>query len=385
MEHNFFIILGSHPEVFTEALYALSVKKKITVKDVHCVATGWAKKRITSNLLNPVSGAFYRLCREYPEHFKNIYFSAEHIHTATIENAKIDDISDSARSQAYLNLILQKIIALVNDDASALHCVVGGGRRTLSVYLAMVLELLARPQDKLYHIVVRPKEAEINSDFYFPTRDSCPMQTYDGKSFDAKDVQVELVEIPFLRLRPRIPSELLTSPDYGNILAWLQKDVEAAAHPLQLKFDLQQRCISIGAFDIPLEPVELAIYLYFAERSYHRIADRVCDGYAAYFEHPNPDGHFSKETSARIRKLYEEIVPREEMRQRFLAAFSKDGRLSLDYFRPHFSNIKKKIIAKIPNEDLHRWYLITAIGPRGNTSYGIKLDREFIRLPLARL
>lgn len=385
MDHHLFMVLGRHPEVFTEALYGLSVKRGIVVNDVHCVTTGWAKQKVTPELLNPVSGAFYRLCREYPEYFENVYFSAEHIQTARFENEEIDDVSDSAQSQAFLNLILQKIIALADNDDSALHCVVGGGRRTLSVYLAMVLQLLARPQDKLYHIVVRPKEAEINSDFYFPTRNSFPMKTYNGKPFDAKDVHVELVEIPFLRLRPRIPNELLASQNYGDILDWLQKDVEASAHPLPLTIDLQNRCISIGAIDISLEPVELAIYSYFAERSFLKPANDAYEGYAAYFEQPNPDGHFSKEVSSRIRVLYEEIVPREEMRQRFLAAFSKDGRLPLDYFRPHFSNIKKKIIAKIPNEDLHRWYVITSIGLRGNTSYGIKLDREFIRLPDARL
>jgi CRISPR-associated protein (TIGR02584 family) len=34
----------------------------------------------------------------------------------------------------------------------------------------MVMQLLARPQDRLYQLLVDPWEAETNSDFFFPTR-----------------------------------------------------------------------------------------------------------------------------------------------------------------------------------------------------------------------
>lgn len=46
MDHHLFIVLGQHPGVFTETLYALSVKRDIIVKDVHCVTTGWARQKI---------------------------------------------------------------------------------------------------------------------------------------------------------------------------------------------------------------------------------------------------------------------------------------------------------------------------------------------------
>ena len=54
------------------------------------------------------------------------------------------------------------------------------------------------------------------------------MTTYNGNPFDAKDVTVDLIEIPYLRLRPRVPDELLASPNYRDILKWVQREVELA-------------------------------------------------------------------------------------------------------------------------------------------------------------
>lgn len=385
MKHHLLALLGLHPKVLTETLYGLCVKRSIAITKVIGIASGVAKQKIVSELLNPVAGEFYTLCREYPECFTGIQLSPESVRVARLGDEEIADIANSRQSQAYLNLIMGTVMEMTSHKEVCLHTVVAGGRRTMSVYLAMVMQLLARPQDRMYHLFVEPWEAETNSDFYFPTRHSKPMITYDGRAFDAKDVRVDLVEIPFLRLRPRVPAELLASADYQNILNWVQREVDVAPQLLPLHIDAQQHCILIGAIPIPLEPVELAIYWFFAKKSAKRPGRVAREDYVRYFEKPKADGHFSRQASSRMKRLYEALVQRDEMRGRFLKAFNKEGRLALEHLRPHFSNIKRKICQKFPDEDFNRWYLISAIGPRGDTCYGIRLDREFIRLPKARL
>jgi hypothetical protein len=302
-----------------------------------------------------------------------------------LDEEEIPDITNSRCSQAYLDLIMATAAEMTSRDDICLHCVVAGGRRTMSVHLAMVMQLLARPRDCMYHLLVDPWEAETNSDFYFPTRRSQPMKTYDGMAFDAKEVRVELVEIPFLRLRHRVPGELLASSNYRDILNWLQRDVEVASPVLPLRIEVEKRCISIGAIEIQLDPLELAIYWYFAEKSFLRPQAMPRENYARYFEKPKADGHLSRQASSRIWALYSAIVPREELRARFFKAFNKEKRLPYRHLWPHFSRINSKICEKFPHEDLNRWYVISTIGPRGDTCYGIRLDRDFIRLPEASL
>ncbi|NUM64759.1 TIGR02584 family CRISPR-associated protein [candidate division KSB1 bacterium] len=385
MKHHLLAMLGLHPKVLTETLYGLCVKRRIAITKVIGIASGVAKQKIVSELLNPVAGEFYKLCREYPECFTDIQFSAESVRVACLGGDEIADIANSRQSQAYLDLIMGSVMEMTTDKQFCLHTVVAGGRRTMSVYLAMVMQLLARPQDHMYHLFVAPWEAETNSDFFFPPRQSRPMTTYGGLAFDAKDVHVELVEIPFLRLRPHVPAELLRSPDYQDILAWVQREVNVAPQLLPLSIDVDQHRILIGAIPIPLEPAELAIYWYFVEKSAKRDERVARENYESYFEKPKADGHFSRQASARMKSLYETLVQRHGMRSRFLKAFSKEGRIDLEHLRPHFSNLKRKICERFPEEDFHRWYVVSAIGPRGDTCYGIRLDREFIRLPEARL
>jgi CRISPR-associated protein (TIGR02584 family) len=360
------------------------VKRKVPIAKVIGIASGVAKQKSLAELLHPATGEFFKLCREYPERFRNIHFSAECIRVAEEGGNEIPDITTSRQSQAYLDLIMATASEMTAREDVRLHCAVAGGRRTMSVYLAMVMQLLARPQDRMYHLWVDPWEAETDSDFYFPTREPRAMMTYGGIPFDAKEVSVELVEIPFLRLRPRVPDELLASPNYRDILKWVQRDVEVASPVLPLRIEVDKRCIAIGAIEIPLEPVELAIYWYFAEKSFLRPAEIPQEAYERYFERPKADGYFSRQASLRMWEMYSVVVPREDMRSRFSNAFNKERRIPLEHLRPHFSRIKSKICEKFPNEDVHRWYVISALGQRGDTCYGIRLDREFIRLPAPR-
>lgn len=384
MEHQLLILLGLHPKVLTEALYCLCVKRRIAISKVIGIATASAKQKLTDSLLNPVAGEFYKLCREYPEQFKQVQVSPECIRVAFDQGAEIIDIRNAQQSQEYLDMIMGMVAEMTANENVSLHVVVAGGRRTMSAYLAMVLQLLARRQDHLYQLLVEPWEVETNSAFFFPTRGSRLMTTYDGNSFDAKDVTVDLIEIPYLRLRPRVPSELLASPNYRDMLKWVQREIEVASTILPLRIEVDKRCIAIGAIEIPLEPVELAIYWYFVEKSFLRPAEIPQEEYEHYFARPKADGYFSRQTSSRLWELYSAVVPREDMRSRFSNAFNKERRLPLEHLRPHFSRIKSKICEKFPNEDVHRWYIISAIGPRGDTCYGIRLDREFIRLPAPR-
>lgn len=42
----------------------------------------------------------------------------------------------------------------------------------MGAYLALASQLVGRPQDALYHVLIDPPEIENHREFYFPTRNS---------------------------------------------------------------------------------------------------------------------------------------------------------------------------------------------------------------------
>jgi CRISPR-associated protein (TIGR02584 family) len=101
MEHQLLILFGLHPKVLTETLYALCVKRRVPISKVIGIATAGARQKVVEQLLNPVTGEFYKLCREYPQTFKHIHFSPESIRVAKEVGYEIVDIRNSRQSQAY--------------------------------------------------------------------------------------------------------------------------------------------------------------------------------------------------------------------------------------------------------------------------------------------
>lgn len=71
------------------------------------------------------------------------------------------------------------------------------------------MSLFGRNQDSMSHVLVSP-EYEGHFDFFYPTQDSRIIYGRDARQtpLDTRDAQVELANIPFLRLRNSIPGDI---------------------------------------------------------------------------------------------------------------------------------------------------------------------------------
>jgi CRISPR-associated protein (TIGR02584 family) len=56
MEHQLLVLLGLHPKVLTETLYALCIKRKVAIGKVIVIASGVAKQKAVPKLLHPAAG-----------------------------------------------------------------------------------------------------------------------------------------------------------------------------------------------------------------------------------------------------------------------------------------------------------------------------------------
>ncbi|MFQ5639584.1 MAG: CRISPR-associated ring nuclease Csm6 [bacterium] len=381
MEHRVGILLGLHPKVFTESLYALCVKRRVPVSEVTVIATASAKQKTIEILLSSDAGKYHQLCREYPEQFKSIQFSANSIRVAGNDNEGIWDISHSGHSQAYLDLIMKTVAEITAQEKVCLHAVVAGGRRTLSVYLAMVMQLLAREQDRLYHLVVHPWEVETNSDFYYPTRESRPMVTDGGTAFDARDVSVELVEIPFIRLRNRLAAgKVNLSNGYHHLLAWVQEELNGALVFPELILDLATHSLKIGEDTVRLQPQQFAFYWYFADLSRNRPQNIQIAEFEKYFERPRSP-YASERMRDALCERFNLVDPGGEMQRKFIATVLENRELPMTWVLQKISRVNERIRSQLTQLHLVPFYQISSVGKYGHKSYGIKVDGKKIQTP----
>lgn len=81
-------MLGPHPNELIATLYGLCVKRRIATTKVIGIASRVVKQKLVSELLSPVAGEFYELCRVSPLCITGTQFSAESVRAAHLEDDK---------------------------------------------------------------------------------------------------------------------------------------------------------------------------------------------------------------------------------------------------------------------------------------------------------
>ena len=255
------VVTGMSPQVVTETTYALAVREPAWVPtEIRLVTTRMGAEIARRSLLNG-AGWFHRLRRDYE--LPPIDFNAERIHTLSGSDGEpLDDIQTPADNTAAADTITQLLCDLTEDDASALHVSIAGGRKTMGFYLGYALSLYGRRQDRLSHVLVNPPYESL-PEFFYPTPTETIVKTRDGCLVDARDADVSLAEIPFVRLREGPPKDL----QEGKIS--FHDAVEAAQRaigPLELVIDLQGERVRASGRVFHLPPLQLAFLAWLARR-----------------------------------------------------------------------------------------------------------------------
>ncbi len=154
-----FLVAGLTPQVVTETLYALCYRTPdpFLPTEIHLLTTTEGSRRARLMLLEGEQGRFYRFCEEYrlPQLAKA--FDETRIHLVRgADGAPLDDIVTADDNAAVADAIMHHIRAFTSDPDCALHASVAGGRKTMSVALALAMSLFGRPQDALSHVLVSP-------------------------------------------------------------------------------------------------------------------------------------------------------------------------------------------------------------------------------------
>lgn len=367
-------VCGLAPQVITETLYGLHQMGQ-QVAAVKVLTTRQGKNACVAGLFGAGDGHYYRYLKEYGIGEGEIDFSPRRIVAVKDRRGfELDDIASPEDSESFLRLCLESAFHLCSRDEVRVFFSIAGGRKTMGACLTVAAQFYARPQDRVYHVLVSP-EFESNPEFYYPPRRSRVITLKDrlGQPYlkHSRYAQVTLVPLPIVSVRERISDEFLKVPESpATLMLSALKD-----RPPEMVVDCRQRRLIWRGRECDMMPARLALYAFFALRKRNAACGRKHCGECSdcYLELSQV-----LEYQDEIKALYQEIARGRELEQ-----MSTSGILSLsaENFASYKSKIKQELEKAYGGYELP-WLEIASQGTRPDTRYGIRLDRFQIKVIL---
>ena len=198
--------MGTSPAVLTNAVWALAHGEKPVVPDEIVVfITKNGKTLLKKELFDDGVWAdmLKSLSREGIDIEGKLIFGETSIRSIPdVRGNEIDDLRTGDDNLRAADFMLGELRKYTEDNGTELHVSIAGGRKTMSALLFSCMSLLGREQDKVYHVLLPPAlEGGVTPTFYYPKRGTTYTARGTGKRYKSKDLQCELFEVPFVRMR----------------------------------------------------------------------------------------------------------------------------------------------------------------------------------------
>lgn len=371
-------VTGTTPQIITETLYVLATEREetITPDEIYIITTLHGKKRIEEELMH--SGRFAAFCEEYgvrPELLNENSFILLH----DPGNTPLEDIRTTSDNENAGDAIANFIREKTSDMNTRLHCSIAGGRKTMSFYLGSALQLFGRPWDRLYHVLVTP-EFESNPEFYYKPAEGREI-VIRGKNgtitrrLYTEDAEIELAELPFIRLRDKLR---LNGKTFRDLVREGQREIDTVVAQPPLRIDLKERVVAIGDVSIEFKPIHLVIYTYLlkqkTERCLYREQPYCHDCTDCFLQITDISNKRGMEA---ILKDYEKIYGHYSGHVENFKRTWKDG-IDPAKLRSDISKINKDIRESLNDETLSTLYTIAAVKKYAATRYGVRVEKRKI-------
>lgn len=356
-------VSGMSPQILTETLWALTQQRKpgFAPTEIHLVTTVSGARNARHNLLDVNGGQFLRFCEQYG--LDKAVFPSSNIRViTTADGTPLDDIRTPEENEAAADFITDHIRALTEDSEAALHVSMAGGRKTMGYYAGYALSLFGRAQDRLSHVLVS-EGFEGQPGFYFPTNTSYLFEATNKKVLDARDAQVTLAEIPFVRLRDEVPTQLLTGhAGFSETIRKTQRPKQGD----QLVVDIGARRLVMAGEEAVLPPLLFAFYVWHIKRLLEGVAEPGVRDMA------EPNKLYAEEFMTLFEQIEGEMGRDLERTRNGL----RDG-MELNWFREKISRINSAFIEQL-GQSFARPYQIISFGKRNFTRYAVMLEADQI-------
>ncbi len=360
MKNILVCISGLTPQIISEALYCLSVQRKIEIHELYVLTTQRGQdviKGIDKAVNTPKVPLFKEiaaLCKIYKIKKPKFTITDKHILVTKEETIELADIRTDKDNILFPNIASNFIKSLTSDPENILYCVISGGRKTMSVHLANALSLFGRETDKLLHILTHEKN-EFKG-FYPKTNE--------------EDRTLELSEIPYLRLRYLISSSLhkeeFASMNYSQIVEFTQNKLKTVADERKLIINTITKEIIFDKKKIKLEPTLFAIYYKFIEH-------KTEDGNPLSIMDIN-SLEFSISLKDIILKFIPNYHPNDSKKPWWTKEFDQSN------FRSSRSKINKALTQLFDDKNILNEFQISSIKDYYNTAYTILASKDKIQI-----
>ena len=384
--HILLCVVGLTPQIITETLYALTQQSRERVDEIRVITTLGGRDRLLTTLLDKLEGKFFAFCRDYRIDPASIRFDETTIRLLHSPDGRMSsDIRTVEDNACAADQICDIVRDLTQDAHTRVHASAAGGRKTMSIYLTMAMQLFGRVQDRLSHVLVS-EDFETHRDFFYipPTPQELTVTDRAGqviKRLSTADAAIHLADIPFIRLRGVRSTWLPSSGrSYSDFVQQAQEDLDLLDSVHELRINARNKSIVVANRTIKLTERELFIYALLA---YLRQEGRGEEGFVRLNEISTADLDtvFRRITAAKgsERSLEDyQDVPRFDflplLRQQLESTKDRDREAATQTLRETTSRIKRKCEA----QRLPERYLITTSGAPGALRYGLRMPPERI-------
>jgi len=346
-------VIGHSPAIVTETLAALSVRGE-PMDGVRIVTTETGANLLIRRLFE--EGAWQAFCKAWP------VMAQVHLDETSILVADgLDDIRCESDNRRMAEMILAETQRAIKDS-EVLFASIAGGRKTMGYYLGFAMSLFAREADSMSHVLV-PAEWERDAAFHFPSR--------------AQAEQVELVDVPFIRLRKHL-STALANAEIGTLVDSAQTAIDMAAlQPVSLH--IRRRLVRYMGKEMSFSEREFSIFQFFAQQKLKHCrepARKLCSECRACFLSVD-DMDAKKEELFAVRVQFGGVDNGNYAR--FVDAWSARRAASDNLPEPlrRIASVVEKTFGVDPRAGA---LLIRNVGRRNDAAYGLMADKTQIRI-----
>jgi len=371
-------VSGSTPQIITETIQALVCQQPPIIPDaVRIITTGPGKKLIQEKLVK--DGILAKLCQEYG--IPQLKLDEECFLLLRDHDGKtIADLWTVEQNELAADQIAMFLRTLAADPATRLHCSLAGGRKTMSYFMGLAFQLVARQWDRLYHVMVSP-EFENNPDFFYKPKNNIAIRARfrDGstKTLHTADATVQLIELPLIYLRDKLS---VSGSGVRQMVAEGQRTLDSAATQLPVTVNLSERTLYIGVTLIELPPAQLTIYTAFlrlkagpCKLSTREFCRECTSCFIPLVE--MVDQPFIEAMADDYQRIYGgDPTKREELLEKWL------NTLDCDNLRQQISKINKTIKDEVDDLTLHPYYLISCNRKYAGSRYGLRNEKRYISI-----
>ncbi|MDP2605291.1 MAG: CRISPR-associated ring nuclease Csm6 [Deltaproteobacteria bacterium] len=368
-------LCGLTPQVVTETLWALGQQRPAIVPEKVWIITTQSGREACERLLFGKTGKFASYFREYPPSRPIRCGPSTVITLKGSDGRPVEDLRTQEDNLAVADQLAARVRDLTALPNERLHCSVAGGRKTMGVLLASVLQVYGRPDDRLYHVLVSP-DFESQPDFFYIPKRQRLLALPNGKRLDSRKACIELAEIPYVRLRAFLPEELLKQAlPFTDLVALAQKHLRALERLEPVAIDTVGHRLIVGETVIELSPAQARLYTAFARiKTAHCLepARKNCDACIACYR------PISKANWDAVHTELENLA--EGLLLSPADARGESGETAVGRFRSLLSKTNKALVKGLGSEHLAARYEIRSERQSGETRYGLAVDKNLIQL-----